>query len=142
MTEKKRDLIPFEETILVRINPEDSTLPIDTAGEITKGIMWINELLGTLLSESYQDTITDSKGGEHQITKFHPLTMKVFQERRKSIDQVMKFINNQPESLVKEELSKLTAQALFSMSKNFKDKQKVKNKAFEVLEAEHYNDEP
>ena len=52
----------FEYTTLVKINPKQSTLPIDTAAEWTKGYMLINWVLLELAKDTYIEHYRDELG--------------------------------------------------------------------------------
>lgn len=133
---KKQELVPLNQTFLVEIQPEEVTLPIDTAAELTKDILWINELLNEVVNERYVTEVEDSKGNYHPVTKFHPLTMKLFEEKRKRVDQIWKILGGETQNEIKKEIGKFTAKAIFEVSKSSNDKKNYKDEAIKIIEAE------
>jgi len=115
---KGYELIPMEETVVVRISPENSTLLIDTAAELNKGFIWLNDLLGEVLNQRYIEDFEDDNGKIRSKTKFHPMTMKLIEERRKTIDQMYKILGGEASNEAIKEFGKLHAKAIFEASRN------------------------
>lgn len=137
--EKKQEIVPFEQTCLVRINAEESTLPLDTAAELSKGLMWVNSLIGEVLDQRYITEVEDNNGMRHNITKFHPLTMKLLDEQRKRIDQIYRILGGEEKNEVAKELNKLTAKMIFEASKRVQSKRDQKENAIEIIEADMHD---
>jgi hypothetical protein len=129
------ELIPLKETSVLKIRTKESTLLVDTAAELTKGYHWINVLLSEILNERYTEQIEDENGKIHNRTKFHPLTMKLIEERRKTIDQIYKISGGELRNEVKKELGKLSAKMIFEASKNQNTKSTYIEQAKSIIEA-------
>jgi len=142
MAEKnKLELVPLRETSVVKINPEDTTILIDTTSELNKGYHWLNVLLDEVIGERYKEEVEDNSGNSHTVTKYHPLMMSLIQERRKTLDQIYKLSGNEMRDEVKKEIGKLSAKAIFEASKNEGVRKKYIRQAKKIIEAEFYDDE-
>lgn len=132
----KLEIIPFKETAVQKIRTKESTLMIDTAAEMIKGYHWLNVLLDEVIDQRYIEEVEDENGNFHERTKFHPLTMKLLQERRKTIDLYHKVSGGELANEVKKELGKLSAKMIFEASKNKQTKDQYKKQAMTVIEAD------
>lgn len=141
MTEQKEEY-PIEEveefkyTTLVKINPKQSTLPIDTTAEWTKGYMLINLILLELAKDTYTETFTDETGETRRRTHVHPQLLSFEVERRKLQDQIWKISGGEAVLEVKKELFKKEAELIFQMSQDRDFKKKYRGKIEEILETE------
>lgn len=133
--DEKYELIPMEDTLVLAVSPDESTLLIDTANELNKGYMWLNTLLGEVLNERYREIYVDDEGNKRARTKFHPMTMKLLEERRKTIDQMFRILGGEARNEIAKEAGKYAARAIFEASKNKETKQKYKKQAIQVIEA-------
>jgi len=80
----------FEYTTLVKINPKQSTLPIDTTAEWTKGYMLLNMVLLELAKDTYTEIYIDELGETRRLTHVHPQMLAFIQERRRLQEQIWK----------------------------------------------------
>ena len=126
----------FNETVLVRINPREATLPIDTSAEWSKGFMLTNVLIYELLKERWVEDFEDNNGDVHQRTHLHPQLLPLLKERRALMDQIYKISGNETVNEIKKEVGKLAAKAIFEGNKSKDIKSTYKDKAMEIIEAE------
>lgn len=131
----------FEYTTLVKINPKQSTLPIDTAAEWTKGYMLINLVLLELAKDTYIEHYRDELGKKRRITHVHPQMLAFFQERRKLQEQIWKISGGEAVNEGKKEFFKKQADFIFQMSQDIEFKDKHRDTIKKVLEAELYEEE-
>ena len=131
----------FEYTTLVKINPKESTLPIDTVAEWNKGYMLINMVLLELAKDTYVETWTDELGTPRRLTHIHPQFLSFFQERRKLADQIWKISGGEAMNEGKKEFFKKQADFIFEMSQDLKFKDKHRSAVKQILEAELYEKE-
>lgn len=132
------EIVRFDETELLRINPKDSTLPIDTSAEWTKGFRLINQLIHELSTERFIDAIQGNDGSIHKFTKVNPLILPLLRERRLMIDQYWKISGAEAVQEVKTETAKGFARMLFQTNIDKKLKDKYREEAFKVIEADEY----
>jgi len=144
MTEQKEDLEgaieEFKYTALVKINPKQSTLPIDTTAEWTKGYMLINMILLELARDTYTETYTDEFGEERRLTHVHPQMLSFLQERRRLQEQIWKISGGEAVIEGKKELFKKQADLIFQMSQDHAFKERHKDKVQKIIEAEIFED--
>jgi len=142
MTDSKKDALEkFDETILVRINPAESTLPIDTSAEWTKGFALVNQIIFELAQERYQDTYTDELGNKHMITKLHPQLPTYIDLRRKLMDQIWKISGGEAVNEVKKETAKNLAKMVFETQMDKNIKEKYRKHVEKIIEVEAQYDE-
>ena len=142
-TEEDPQEYPIEEfryTTLVRINPKQSTLPIDTAAEWKKGYELINVILYKIAKDTYTENYIDETGKKRRLTHVHPQLLSFIQERRRLQDQIWKISGGEAVMEVKKELFKKEAELIFQMSQDRDFKKKYKGKIEKVLEAEVFED--
>jgi len=125
----------FDTTILVRINPRESTLPIDTSAEWTKGFGLINVLIKELSDHRYIEKFLDSNGDERTRPMMHPQLLGYIQERRKQMDQIFKFMGGEVANEVQKENAKQLAKFLFQLQTD-KIKEQYKKDAYDIIELE------
>ena len=126
----------FKYTTLVKINPGESTLPIDTVAEWFKGFELVNHLIYLLSKSTYTEKWTDEFNEEHEQPKIHPLLLPFMQERRKLQDQMWKISGGEAIMEGKKELYKKQADLIFQMSQDRDFKKKHRKKIEKILEAE------
>lgn len=129
-------IVQFCETQLINVRPGDASLPIDTSAEWTKGFQLINQLIYELYQEKYVEDFEDDNGNSRQRTRFHPQLLPLIQERRRTIDQIYKISGKEATNEVKKEFGKLAAKAIFEGTKDRDLKEKHKQTAIEIIEAE------
>lgn len=125
----------FDTTVLVRINPKESTLPIDTAAEWTKGFSLINTLIKELADHRYIEEFEDSSGVKRTRPMLHPQLLGYMQERRHMIDQIFKVMGGEVANEFKKEGAKKLADFLFQLQMD-EIKQQYKDKAYNIIEVE------
>ncbi len=140
MSEQEKAIEKFEYTTLVKINPKQSTLPIDTAAEWTKGYMLINLVLLELAKDTYVDSYTDELGKPRRRTHIHPQMLPFLQERRRLQEQIWKISGGEAVNEGKKEFFKKQADFIFQMSQDVEFKDKHKDKVRKILEAEIYEE--
>lgn len=138
---KKHEIVPMEHTYVLDVDDEQSTLPIDTAAELTKGLMVVNDLLGKIIKESYIEEVEDRQGKKHIRTNFHPLMTKMLDEQRKRVDQIHRVLGGQLLQDIGKETAKITAKMIFEASKNQKSKRNQREKVITILEEENFEDD-
>ena len=114
MTEETA-ITAFEYTTLVKINPKQSTLPIDTTAEWTKGYMLINSLLYELAKDTYTEKYKDELGEERRLTHVHPQLLAFMQERRRLQDQIWKISGGEAVNEGKKEFFRKQADFIFQI---------------------------
>ena len=141
MTEQEETAIEsFEYTTLVKINPGESTLPIDTVAEWFKGFDLVNHVIYLLGKAIYTETWTDELGEKHEQPKIHPLLLPFMQERRKLQDQMWKIGGGEALMEGKKEFFKKQADLIFQMSQDEEFKEKHKLKVQKIIEAEIFEE--
>lgn len=135
------DLDTLKETIVVRINPDESTLPIDTASEVTKGYALLNQLLYEVLDDKYVEEYIDEHGEERQRTHFHPWTLELLKERRRVLDQVWKMSGGEAMNEVKKEKAKQLIDLIFKGRQDESVQKDHKEKFIKEMEAKIENEE-
>jgi len=144
MTEQKTEEIEeyeeFKYTTLVKINPGESTLPIDTVAEWFKGFDLVNHVLFLLSKATYIEKWTDELGVVREIPKVHPLLLPFMQERRKLQDQIWKIGGGEAIMEGKKELFRKQADMIFQMSQDEDFKEKYKLKVQKIIEAEIFEE--
>ena len=126
----------FEYTTLVKINPGQSTLPIDTAAEWNKGYMLVNSVILELAQDTYIETYEDEVGETRRRTHVNPQLLSFLQERRKLADQIWKISGGEAIIEGKKELYRKQADLIFQMSQDRDFKKKHRGKIEKILEAE------
>lgn len=142
MTEQEEEtaIEEFKYTALVRINPGESTLPIDTVAEWFKGFELVNHIIYLLSKALYVEKWTDELGEEHEQPKIHPLLLPFIQERRKLQDQIWKIGGGEALMEGKKEFFKKQADLIFQMSQDQDFKEKYKSKVQKIIEAEIFEE--
>ena len=125
----------FDTTVLVRINPRESSLPIDTAAEWNKGFALINTLIKELADHRYVEEFEDNGGKMRKRPMMHPQLLGYMQERRHMIDQIFKVMGGEIANEIKKESAKKLANFLFQMQMD-EIKDKHKKEAYEIIELE------
>ncbi|KKN18818.1 hypothetical protein LCGC14_0951920 [marine sediment metagenome] len=140
MSEEKDEIKKFEYTTLVKINPKQSTLPIDTAAEWTKGYMFLNMILLELAKDTYVEEYIDEVGEDRRRTHIHPQMLPFLQERRRLQEQIWKISGGEAVNEGKKEFYKKQADFIFQMSQDVEFKEKHKKNIRKILEAEIYEE--
>lgn len=144
MTEQETDLVEaieeFKYTALVKINPKQSTLPIDTTAEWTKGYMLLNMVLLELAKDTYTEEYIDELGEKRRLTHVHPQMLSFLQERRRLQEQIWKISGGEAVLEGKKELFKKQADLIFQMSQDHAFKEKHKSKVQKIIEAEIFEE--
>jgi hypothetical protein len=130
----------FETTALVRINPKEATLPIDTSAEWTKGFILVNKLIKELADVRYTESYIDEVGDKRSRMVLHPQLLGYIQERRKMIDQIWKVSGGEVVNEGKKEAIKNMARILFETQIERKTKEKYRDDVINILEVD-VNDE-
>ncbi len=138
--ENKHEIDEFKYTTLVKINPGESTLPIDTVAEWFKGFRLVNQVIYQLSKATYVEKWTDETGEKREIPKIHPLLLPFIQERRKLQDQIWKIGGGEAIMEGKKEFFKKQADMIFQMSQDQDFKEKWQGKIEKIIEAEIYED--
>ena len=145
MTESKESeetaIEEFKYTTLVKINPGESTLPIDTVAEWFKGFELVNQVIYLLGKSTYKENWTDETGVKREIPKVHPLLLPFIQERRKLQDQIWKIGGGEAIMEGKKEFFKKQADMIFQMSQDHEFKEKYKMKVQKIIEAEIFEED-
>lgn len=143
MTEQVKEtaIEKFKYTTLVKINPKQSTLPIDTAAEWTKGYMLINFVLLELAKDIYVEEYRDETGKKRRLTHVHPQMLPFMQERRKLQEQIWKISGGEAVNEGKKEFFKKQADFIFQMSQDLDFKDEHRNAVRKILEAEIYEED-
>lgn len=141
MTEETEDpqenpIEEFKYTTLVKINPKESTLPIDTAAEWNKGYMLVNMVILELAQDTYTETYEDEVGETRRRTHVNPQLLSFMQERRKLADQIWKISGGEAVIEGKKELYRKQADLIFQMSQDRDFKKKHRKDIEKILEAE------
>ena len=137
---KETAIEKFKYTTLVKINPKQSTLPIDTAAEWTKGYMLINFVLLELAKDIYVEEYRDETGKKRRLTHVHPQMLPFMQERRKLQEQIWKISGGEAVNEGKKEFFKKQADFIFQMSQDLDFKDEHRNAVRKILEAEIYEE--
>lgn len=129
------DLDTIEETVLVRLKPDQATLPVDTASEITKGYTLINKLLGEVLRDKHIEEYIDEHGDTRRKTHYHPWTLELIKERRRTIEMIWKMAGGEALNEAKKESAKKMADMLFHAQEQ-DIKKRNKDDFIKIMEAE------
>lgn len=143
MTEQKEELAvqEFKYTTLVKINPKESTLPIDTVAEWSKAFGLVNYVVYLLGKGIYIEQYRDEMGKLREIPKIPPQLLSFMQERRKLQDQMWKFGGGEARNEGKKELYKKQADFIFQMSQDNDFKDKHRKTVRKILEAELFEED-
>lgn len=133
-SELKGPIISFETTELMNINPKESTLPIDTVAEWTKGFSLVNEIIHLLSEDTYLEEFEDSSGEVHTRHRINPMLLPFLKERRALMDQFYKVSGGEAVNEAKKEVSKSLANAIFNFKQDRKVNEKNREKVIEILE--------
>ena len=141
MSEQEEAIVEsFEYTTLVKINPKQSTLPIDTAAEWTKGYMFLNSVLLELAKDTFVEEYIDEIGEQRRRTHIHPQMLPFMQERRRLQEQIWKISGGEAVNEGKKEFFKKQADFIFQMSQDVEFKDKHKDSVRKIIEAEVYEE--
>jgi len=140
MTKQEEAIEEFKYTTLVKINPGESTLPIDTVAEWSKGFGLVNYVIYLLSKSIYIEEYIDELGEKRVVPKIHPQLLAFMQERRKLQDQMWKISGGEARMEGKKELYKKEADFIFQMSQDNEFKEKHKKSIRKILEAEIYEE--
>ena len=141
MSENKEKAIEaFQYTTLVKINPKQSTLPIDTAAEWTKGYMLLNLTLLELSKDTFVEEYVDEVGNKRIITHFNQKMIPLLLERRRLQEKIWKISGGEAVNEGKKELFKKQADLIFQMSQDHEFKDKHRNSIKKILEAEIFEE--
>jgi len=133
---QENPITEFKYTTLVKINPKESTLPIDTAAEWNKGYMLVNMVILELAQDTYTEKYVDETGADRRLTHVNPQLLSFLQERRKLADQIWKISGGEAIIEGKKELYRKQADLIFQMSQDHEFKKKHRKKMEKFLEAE------
>ena len=140
MVESEKTAIEeFDTTLLLRINPRESSLPIDTAAEWNKGFALINTLIKELADHRYVEEFMDNGGMKRKRPMMHPQLLGYMQERRHMIDQIFKVMGGEVANEIKKESAKKLADFLFQMQMD-EIKEQYKKEAYNIIEIEVSDD--
>jgi len=138
-TEEDPQETPIEEfkyTTLVKIEPKQSTLPIDTSTEWNKAFQLVNYVIYLLGKGIYIEKYIDETNVEREVPKIPPQLLAFMQERRKLQDQIWKISGGEAIIEGKKELYRKQADLIFQMSQDRDFKKKHREKIEKILEAE------
>lgn len=143
MTEQTEELAvqEFKYTTLVKINPKESTLPIDTVAEWSKAFGLVNYVIYLLGKGVYIEQYKDEMGILREIPKIPPQLLSFMQERRKLQDQMWKFGGGEARNEGKKELYKKQADLIFQMSQDNDFKDEHRKEVRKILEAELFEED-
>ena len=130
----------FEYLTLVKINPGESTLPIDTVAEWSKAFGLVNYVIYLLGKSIYIEEYIDELGVRRELPKIHPQLLSFMQERRKLQDQMWKISGGEARNEGKKEFFRKQADFIFQMSQDNDFKEKHKEDMKKILEAEIYEE--
>jgi hypothetical protein len=142
MTEQVKEtaIKKFEYLTLVKINPGESTLPIDTVAEWSKAFGLVNYVIYLLGKSIYIEEYRDELGVMRELPKIHPQLLSFMQERRKLQDQMWKISGGEARNEGKKEFFRKQADFIFQMSQDNDFKEKHKESMKKILEAEIYEE--
>jgi len=140
MTEEETAIEEFKYTTLVKIDVGESTLPIDTVAEWTKGFELVNYVIYLLSKSIYIESYIDELNVRREVPKIHPQLLAFIQERRKLQDQMWKISGGEARMEGKKELYRKQADFIFEMSQDNDFKEKHKKEIRKILEAEIYEE--
>ena len=130
----------FEYLTLVKINPGESTLPIDTVAEWSKAFGLVNYVIYLMGKSIYVEQYIDELGIMREIPKIHPQLLPFIQERRKLQDQMWKISGGEARNEGAKEFFRKQADFIFQMSQDNDFKEKHKENMKKILEAEIYEE--
>ena len=130
----------FEYLTLVKINPGESTLPIDTVAEWSKAFGLVNYVIYLMGKSIYVEEYKDELGVMREIPKIHPQLLPFIQERRKLQDQMWKISGGEARNEGAKEFFRKQADFIFQMSQDNDFKEKHKENMKKILEAEIYEE--
>ena len=136
----KHPLAKFENTILVEIKPGESTLPIETAAEWSKGFMLINKVISEIVKDTFIEDYIDEAGDERRSTHIHPQLLSFLQERRRLQDQIWKFVGGEAVVEGKKQAMRNMADIIFGLGKNAKMREEKKEEIKKMIEVEFTNE--
>lgn len=134
--DQEHSLANFDRTVLLKIKPGKSTLPIETAAEWTKGFMLVNKVISELLGDTFVEKYTDETGNERSQTHIHPQLLPFIQERRRLQDQIWKLLGGEAVVEGKKQAMKNLADMIFHLGKDAKNREANKQKIKEIIEVE------
>ena len=145
MTEQSKDpqdnpIEKFEYTTLIKINPGESTLPIDTVAEWSKAFGLVNYVIFLLGKSIYIEKYIDELGIRRELPKIHPQLLAFMQERRKLQDQMWKISGGEARNEGKKEFFRKQADFIFQMSQDNDFKENHKETMKKIFEAEIYEE--
>jgi len=135
---KDEILDEFEVTALIKVKPNEVTLPVDTSAEWTKGFMLVNKLIKELAEVRYKEAYIDSSGIRRERIVLHPQLLSYLQERRKLLDQIWKISGGEIINEGRKEMAKGLAKAIFEAQMDDKVKKKYEEKAKKIIEIEEF----
>ena len=138
---EQEEIEKFKYTTLVKINPGESTLPIDTVAEWSKGFGLVNYIIYLLSKSIYIEEYIDEFEIKREVPKIHPQLLSFMQERRRLQDQMWKISGGEARMEGKKELYKKQADFIFEMSQDNDFKEKHKKNIRKILEAEIYKED-
>lgn len=142
MTEETEDsaLVPFDHTVLIKLKPGNSTLPIDTSAEWTKGYMMLNKMIAMLYEDVHKEEYINDNGERHQRTIINPQLIDLLKERRRTIEQIWKIAGGEVMNEAKKEsIKKMVDFVWHSQEKEIKDQHK--HEVVEILEEDVYEED-
>lgn len=139
--EKDLAVQEFKYTTLVKINPKESTLPIDTVAEWSKAFGLVNYVVYLLGKGIYIETYRDEMGILREIPKIPIQLLSFMQERRKLQDQMWKFGGGEARNEGKKELYRKQADFIFQMSQDNDFKDEHRKSVRKILEAELFEED-
>ncbi len=135
-TEEKFELKDFGQTYVLRVSEKETNLPIDTAAELTKGFVLVNDLIGRLYREIYLEEHEDRSGNTRERTVVHPLLLKLVEERRKTLDQIFKMSGGEMIQEAGKETMKQYIKKIFEFSQDREVKEKYKDQVRKTIESQ------
>lgn len=143
MSEEEKNLVvqEFEYTTLVKINPKESTLPIDTVAEWSKAFGLVNYVIYLLGKSIYIEQYRDEFGILREIPKIPIQLLSFMQERRKLQEQMWKISGGEARNEGKKELYRKQADLIFQMSQDNDFKDEHRKSVRKILEAELFEED-
>jgi len=108
--------IDLNKVILKKYTPDDLTLPVDAAAEMTRSFLFISNVISEMEKDTRIDTIETEDGRTLRKTFIHPHLLEWIKERRATLELVHKFTGGELSLEQKKEQLKLFGKLIYDMS--------------------------
>lgn len=128
-TEESNELtvIELNKVILKKYLPEDITLPVDAASEMTRSFFFLSNVITEMEKDTRVDRVVTEDGREVRKTYIHPHLLEWLKERRSTLEQVHRMTGGDISLEQKKEQLKLFGKIIYDMSSD----QKIREELFE-----------